>query len=253
MFQEFKKWIELILSLVFTALGEFMAWLELEWLQKLYYLLAAMLMVIAIWKLLINRKINVEKLSRPVSIVDQAHDPKKKGEMLLSLAERIRIKISKVFQKGGKKMKEFLKERGWLQWASLGATVVLLVIGILSAFVPELAVVGQNIEAYLLTLGLVATPGILAKGKIAGDAVKNLLPAKERRAIEANIKAFNKKLDDLYKLYEDVILIAKDVQELGGSLTPEQQTRYDTYVTQKNALESKINDEKKKLEVQAHE
>lgn len=253
MFQEFKKWIELILSFIFTLMGEFMAWLELEWLQKLYYLLAAMLMVIAIWKLLINRKLNVEKLSRPAAIVDQAHDPKKKGEMILSLADKIRIKVSKIFQKGGKKMKEFLKSRGWLQWVSLGATVVLLVIGILSAFVPELAVVGQNLEAYLLALGLVVTPGILAKGKIAGDAVKNLLPAKERRAIEANIKAFTKKLDELSKKYAEVIETAKDINELGGTLTPEQQTLYNTYVTQKNALEAKIEAEKVKLEVKQNE
>lgn len=243
-----RKWLELIMSLVFTALGEFMAWLELEWLQKVYYLLAAILMAVAIWKLLINKKLNIEKISQPASIVDQAHNPKKKGEAILSLADKIGIKVNNILTKGGKKMKEFLKGRGWLQWASLGATVVLLVIGILSAFVPELAVVGQNIEAYLIALGLVVAPGILAKGKIAGDVVKNLLPAKERKQIEKNIRAFNKKIEDLYKLYEDVILVAHDVKELGGSLTSEQQTRYDTYATQRNALEAKINAEKQKLE-----
>ena len=75
--QHIKKWIELILSLVFTALGEVMAWLNLEWLQKIYYLLAGVLMAVAIWKLLTNKNLNIEKLSQPASIVDQAHNPKK--------------------------------------------------------------------------------------------------------------------------------------------------------------------------------
>ena len=114
---------------------------------------------------------------------------------------------------------------------------------------PELAVVGQNIEIFFITLGFVVAPGILAKGKIAGEAIKNVLPAKERKQIEANVKAWYKKIDELSKKYTEVIETAKDIKELGGTLTPEQQTLYNTYVTQKNALEAKIEAEKKKLEV----
>lgn len=247
--QHIKKWIELILSLVFTALGEVMAWLNLEWLQKIYYLLAGVLMAVAIWKLLTNKNLNIEKLSQPASIVDQAHNPKNKGEFILEIVSKTQNSIYKIFQTGGKKMKEFLKGRGWLQWASLIATIILLAVGILSAFVPELAVVGQNIEIFFITLGFVVAPGILAKGKIAGEAIKNVLPAKERKQIEANVKAWYKKIDELSKKYTEVIETAKDIKELGGTLTPEQQTLYNTYVTQKNALEAKIEAEKKKLEV----
>lgn len=242
---EIKRWFELILSFIFTALGELMRHLNLETLQKIYYLLAATLMIIAIWKLLTNKKLDIEKISQPASIVDQAHNPKRKGELIL----KVLSKTKKIVKIGGLKMKEFLKGRGWLQWASLIATVLLLVLGILSAFVPEFAVVGSNFEAYLIALGLVVTPGILSKGKEIGETAKNLLPTKERKKIEKNIKALLNKKDELYKLYEDVILIAQDVAELGGTLTQEQQTRYNTYTTQKNALEAKIQTEKGKLEV----
>ena len=244
-----KQWIELILSLVFTALGEVMAWLNLEWLQKMYYLLAGALMAVAIWKVLTGKNLNVEKLSRPGAIVDQAKDPKKKGEAIVILAYKIGMKIENILTRGGMKMREFVKNRSWIQWISFGATALLLALGILSAFVPELAVIGTNIEAYLIALGFVATPGILSKGKVVGDAVKTLLPAKERRQIERQIRAFTKKLDELTKKYKEVIEIARDVKELGGTLTPEQQTQYNTYVTQKNALEGKINAELKKMEV----
>lgn len=245
--QQLRKWAELIISLVFTVTGEFMSWLELERLQKVYYLLASLLMAVAIAKLIRNKNLNIEKLSQPASIVDQAHNPKKKGEMILRVVEKSTIKMNNILTKGGKKMKQFIKGRGWVQWASLILTVVLLLIGLASAFIPELAVVGQNLEAYLITLGIVVAPGILAKGKIAGEVVKNLLPKKDQRTIVKHIKEWQKKLDDLYKLYESVILIAKDVEELGGSLTPEQQTQYNTYITQKNALEMKIEAEKKKV------
>jgi|SRR5690554_3274373 len=242
---EIKRWFELILSFIFTALGELMRQLNLETLQKIYYILAAVLMIIAIWKLLTNKKLDIEKISQPASIVDQAHNPKRKGELIL----KVLSKTKKIVKKGGLKMKEFLKGRGWLQWASLIATVLLLVLGILSAFVPELALVGSNFEAYLIALGLVVTPGILSRGREIGETAKSLLPTKERKKIEKNIKALLSKKDKLYKLYEDVILIAQDVAELGGTLTQEQQTRYNTYVTQKNALEAKIQAEKSKLEV----
>lgn len=242
---ELKKWVELILSFVFTALGEFMAWLNLEWLQKLYYLLAAALMVIAIWKLLTNKKLDIEKISQPASIVDQAHDPNKKSESILKVVKKIR----KLIKKGGTKMKDFFKNSGWVKSLSLVATLVLLILGIVSAFVPELAVIAENFELYVAALGAVAVPGIFAKGKTVGETVKNLLPAKERRKVKAEIKAWSKKLDELIKKYADDIATAQDIHDLGGQLTPDQETRYNTYKTQEKAIKDKIDELSRAMEV----
>jgi uncharacterized membrane protein YiaA len=227
--------------------------LELEDLQKIFYLLSILLLLLGIWQVLAKRKRQgldkVTRLEKTNNLVRFVYDPEHKGEIVLRTIDVIKIKTQTILYKGGKKMKEFLRSRGWVQWVSLVMTFVLLIVGILSAFVPELAQVGENIVAYLITLGFVSAPGILAKGKLVGDAIKQLLPAKERKLIEASIKAWYKKLDDLSKKYADVIEIAKDVAELGGTLTQEQQTQYNTYITQKNAIDAKIEAEKKKLEV----
>lgn len=242
---ELKKRVELILTFIFAVLGEPMAWLDLEWLQMLYYILAAVLMVIAIWKLLTNRKLDVEKLSQPASIVDQAHNPKRRGESILKTIRATK----KLIKKGGKKVKDFFKNSGWVKSLSLILTIILLILGILSAFVQELAVIGQNLELYVAALGIAAVPGIFAKGRVVGETVKSLLPAKERRKIKAEIKAWSKKLDELVKKYADVIATAQDIHDLGGQLTPDQETQYNTYKTQEKTIKAKIDELTRKLEV----
>lgn len=242
---ELKKRVELILSFIFAALGESMSWFNLEWLQKIYYMLAAVLMVIAIWKLLTNRKLDVEKLSQPASIVDQAHNPKRRGEFILKTIRATK----KLIKKGGKKVKDFFKNSGWVKSLSLVLTVILLILGILSAFVQELAVIGQNLELYVAALGIAAVPGIFAKGRVVGETVKSLLPAKERRKIKTEIKAWSKKLDELVKKYADVIATAQDIHDLGGQLTPDQETQYNTYKTQEKTIKAKIDELTRKLEV----
>lgn len=223
--------------------------MELEMLQKVFYLLSIVLICIGIIQVLFKHSLKkkgkfinaIADTQQAKKIVELADDPVKKGALIVTTFHYLR--------KGGNKMKKFITDRGWIQIASFSVTIVLLALGIASAFVPELAIIGQNIEVLLAALGLAVVPGILANGKKIGHAVKDSLPTKERKLIESHIKEFNSKLTALRKKYAPIIELVEDIRELGGSLTPDQQTQYNTYATQEKSLKAKIDAEKLKLEV----
>lgn len=220
--------------------------LELIDLQKIFYILSNFLLVIGIWQVLARKRKSkkVEQLlriERTNNLVQFVSNPEHKGEIVLKTFNILKI--------GGKKMKEFIKSLGRLQWASLVLTIVILILGVLSSFVPELEPIAENILYFFGAIGIVAIPGVLSHGKKIGDVAKNVLPKKDVRLITKTIKTYQRKAEQLAKQYEPIIKLALDVKELGGRLTSDQQTQYDTYLAQEKALQAKIETEKLKLEV----
>lgn len=234
---------------IFAIWLEWLERVELGMLQKIFYLLSIVLICIGIVQVLFKNSLKkkgkfmevIVDTQQAKKIVELADDPESKGSLV--------VKTFHNLKKGGQKMKKFITDRGPLKTISLVATVILLALGITSAFVPELAIIGQNIEVYLVTVGLSAIPGIFANGKAIGNTVKEVLPTKERKLIESHIKEFNKRLTTLRKKYAAIIEIVEDIRELGGSLTTDQQTQYNTYLAQEKALKGRIEAEKLKLEV----
>lgn len=240
-------WVVLIITWLIDKLDR----VELVTLQKVFYISSIILIWIGIIQALTkHHKVKKEKKTlletfveaeKTNSLVQLAKNPERKGELV--------IKAFNILKIGGKNMKNIFKSLGRLQLASLILTLVLLALGVASAFVPELAPVAENLEAFFFTIGIVAIPGVLSQGKKIGDTAKQILPKKEVKQITKTIKTYQKRAEALAKKYAPVIEVFKDIQELGGTPTPEQQTLYNTYDTQRKALEAKINAEKNKLEV----
>lgn len=248
-----KDYISLFSGFALQVLAMWLEWLdnvELLRLQKIFYLSSIMLIWIGIIQVLFRaraknrrRKRIIDKMTdtqQAKKIVELVKNPSKKGQVVVDTFHLI--------QKGGRKMKAKLLALTWVQVLSLLAATVLFILGVASQFVPELAPVAENFTQIALTLGIVVVPGVFSKGKAVGEALKNVLPKKEQKAIANNIKALRKKGDALAKQYEAIIKLAMDVNELGGSLTQDQQTQYNTYLAQEKALQGKIEAEKKKLE-----
>ncbi|MFH2116463.1 MAG: hypothetical protein ABII85_00275 [Bacillota bacterium] len=239
-----------IITIVFEAIDS----VELVIYQKFFYLSSILLIWIGIWQALARRKKNKRKIVEKIvsfektnNLVQLARNPEQKGELLISTLNIIKI--------GGIKMNNYFKTIGWKQWVSLFLTVVLLAIGVASVWSPELAVVGQNLEAYFILLGLVSTPGIFARGKKLGDAVNATIQSKGRiKEINKLVKLAKKELDMLETDYSPLKPYVKRVEEFGGQLTAEQELNRRTYNTQRAALDAKIggyNEEIKKLKEDA--
>lgn len=177
------------------------------------------------------------------NMVNLAKDPIKKGESFLKIIDILKI--------GGKTMKDYLKSFSKLQWASLLATLVLLILGICAAFVPELMFIADNLEAYFVLLGLVSAPGIASRGKELGEQVKRVLNSKQRiKEINALVKLAKKELDLIEKDNAYLIPILKRQKDFGGTLTADQDLAKSNYDTQKLAVLTKIDEyniEKAKL------
>jgi len=234
---------------IFAIWLDWLERVELEMLQKIFYLLSIVLICIGIVQVLFKHSLKkkgkfmevIVDTQQAKKIVELADDPAQKGALIVTTFHYLK--------EGGIKMKKFITDRGWVQIVSFAATVILLALGITSAFVPELAIIGQNIEGYLVLLGIAVVPGIFSNGKKIGNTVKEVLPTKERKLIENHIKEFDKRLTTLHKKYAPIIEIVEDIRELGGSLTTDQQTQYNTYLAQEKALKGRIEAEKLKLEV----
>ncbi len=230
--QQLRKWAELLLSIVFTALGEFMAWLNLESLQKIYYLLASLLMFIAIWKLLANKQLKVEKLSQAASIVDQAHDPEERAKTYISFSKKIK--------KGVIHMLEKIKAFGWVRLVTILLEITFLALGVLSAYVPELLWIQENLISLFTLMGLTGVVAAWAQGKELGSEAKKRDNLKKRKH---EIKAENKKLNEMLKVLDlDYAYLTPFVDRLmyGGELTKDQQQEKNIYDTQRKGILDKI-------------
>lgn len=229
------------ISIIFAVLLEALDKVELVYLQKVFYISSIILIWIGIYQALTKHRrhkraivfekiLAMEKTNNMLQMVDH---PEKRGETLIQIYQLIQI--------GGKKMKNYLKSLSKVQLASLFATVVLLILGIASAFVPELHVIAENIEGYLIILGMVSGPGILARGKDLGDAVKRAIHSKGRiKELNALVKLAKKELDLLETDYSYLKPYVKRINEYGGELTAEQSIANSNYTKQRLAIEDRI-------------
>lgn len=229
------------ITIILTVILEMLDSVELIYLQKMFYISSIILIWIGIYQAVTkHRKIKKSKLielllpmEKTNNLVQLANHPEKKGEILIHMYQKIHI--------GGKKMKTYFKSLSWVQLMSLVLTLLLLGLGVASVFIPELAFIAENIEAFLVLVGAVAGPGILSRGKELGEAVKQTLQSKGRiKEINKFVKLAKKELDLLELDYSYLKPYLKRIKEFGGSLTTEQQSAHNTYMKQKEAIEERI-------------
>lgn len=241
--------IELVVILavgVGDALQHILGWfvdLEIISLQKIFYLLSINLLLLGTVRFFVKAKRDstlksVAKINKTVKTVDLSLAPIENGEQLGKTILSIK--------KGGIKMKEYFSKMSKTQVISIVIMFISLVLGIVMTLVPALAQYEQYVYAVGTIFGGASFTGAFATGKNVAKATKN----KELSEHKALIKSYNIRLSTLEIKYADIIQAYNDVQELGGELTFEQQTLYNTYATQKASLEKKIADEEAKFKAE---
>ena len=233
-----KEFWLLISGYAMTILSMFIDKLDVVDLQKIFYLSSIILIWLGILQALLKNRKNkrltkVLLLEKTNNLVHLAHNPEHKGEILINTFNILKI--------GGIKMKAYIKSLSWLQLGSLLLTVLLLGLGILSVFLPELAFIAENFEAFLIAVGFVAGPGILSRGKELGEAVKKTIQSKGRiKELNKLVKLAKKELDLLDIDYSYLKPYVKRIEEYGGDLTAEQNIANHTYKKQRTAIEDRI-------------
>jgi hypothetical protein len=235
----FKEFWGLIGGVFMTVLSKFIDSIELVTLQKVFYISSIILIWIGTYQALTHRKkkkevinkiLQIEKTNNTVNLVK---DPQKKGESILKIIDIVII--------GGKTMKDYLKTLSKKQWFSLAATLLLVILGIASAFIPELEVIGENLEYYFVIILGVSTPGIFSRGKEEGEKLKRKTEAKSKiRENNAKIKQAKKELDLIEKDNAYLLPILARQKEYGGKLTPDQELAKSNYETQKASVNERI-------------
>jgi hypothetical protein len=118
---------------------------------------------------------------------------------------------------------------------------LLVILGIASAFIPELEVIGENLEYYFVIILGVSTPGIFSRGKEEGEKLKRKTEAKSKiRENNAKIKQAKKELDLIEKDNAYLLPILARQKEYGGKLTPDQELAKSNYETQKASVNERI-------------
>lgn len=218
-------------------------WFDLVVLQKVFYLLSINLLVIGTIEFFKNRKKRkkfhgMSALEKTVKTVDLALDPEQKGEEIGHLLISIK--------KGVKVMLDYLKSMSKTQWISLIIMIISIVMGIICATVPA---VGQY-EEIIYTVGSTffgsAFVGTFAKGKSMATIAVN----GEISNTRLQIKNYKTKLKELETTYADVIKLSADIDAYGGTMTTDQQIRYNTYVKQKETVTTKLNTAVSQLEAE---
>lgn len=239
--REFWGLVSGIISIVFAVLLEMLDSVDLINLQKLFYISSIILIWIGIYQAVTKHRRSLkskllEKLlpmEKTNNLVQLASHPEKKGEAL--------IRIYQIFQIGGKKMKAYFNSLSKKQLLSLVVTFVLLALGVASAYVPSLSFIAENIEAFLVLVGIVSGPGILSRGKELGEAVKRTIQSKGRiKELNKLVKLAKKELDSLDVDYSYLKPYIKRIQEYGGELTAEQSIAKNNHLKQRLAIENRI-------------
>ena len=233
-----KEFWLLISGYAMTVLSMFIDRLDVVDLQKFFYLSSIILIWLGILQALLKNRKNkkltkVLLLEKTNNLVHLAHNPEHKGEILINTFNILKI--------GGMKMKAYIKSLSWLQLSSLVLTLLLLGLGVASVFLPELAFIAENFEAFLIAVGAVAGPGILSRGKELGEAVKKTIQAKGRiKELNKLVKLAKKELDLLDIDYSYLKPYVKRIEEYGGQLTAEQSIANNNYTKQRLAIEERI-------------
>lgn len=237
-----KNYLSLFSGFALQLLAIWLEWLdnvELLRLQKIFYLSSILLIWIGIIQVLFRARAknrrrkrlidNLTETQQAKKIVELAKNPSKKGEVV--------VETFHLIQKGGKIVKAKFASLGIVQIVSLIATLLLLGLGVASAFYPELSVVADNIYLLIVVAGVSATPGIFAHGKDLGDQFKDaLLRMNKIKELNSKIKAAKKELDKLDAEYAFLKPFLVRLNNFKIPLTGEQQIKYDTYSAQRIVL-----------------
>lgn len=238
MWNKLKSTIEFVLSFVFSYLAEVMNKIDVEWLKKVFYLLSIILLLMAMRKMKKDGKMGPEKLVSAPSVVDQSLNPKNKAKMVNGLLKKIKL--------GGSKMLERIKTFGVTRLVTIVLEVVFFALAVLSAFVPELNWIQENLIILFGAMGLTGIAGAWAKGKELGEKAKQRIETKKRLA---DIKLENKKLNsELKQLDLDYGYLNPFIERItlyGGELSPEHHAAKDTYDKQRHAILNKLTANKK--------
>lgn len=236
MWGKLRTLIELILYYVFTAIAGFMDSIELAWLQKTFYMLSIVLLLVAMRKVMKGSKMNVEKMTSAASTAEQVLNPEAKAKLA--------VRLLRSFKRGGKNMFGWTKRLGVVQIVSFVVTLFLILLGVLSVLIPELTPFSEYIVEILVAAGVSAAPGILSFGKELGEKAKRIKEAKDKKhALLKELKSINHDIKTITDLNADVIEEVNRIKRLkAGALTAEQQIRYDSYEAQLKALKARTSE-----------
>ena len=237
MWNKIKSIIEYASALLFTWLSELMNSIQLEVLQKIFYFLSIALLFIALVKLIRGKKMGVEKVIQAPSVVHQANNIEEKANIIYKMIKKIK--------KGVNNMLEKAKAFGVTRIVTIVLEVVFFGLAVLSAFIPELNWVQENILWLFGAMGLTGVTGAWAEGKELGEKAKIKVDKKKRLA---EIKLENKKLNaELKQLDLDYHYLNPFIERIalyGGDLSPEHKAAKDTFDKQRNAILEKLNGNK---------
>lgn len=232
---------------VATLLGQLNdSWINVKTLlfvQIMFYGLSSLLVLIGIIQVilrkrnkhkkkdnLINKAVDAQKAKSTLELVK---NPSTKGELFV-LAYHL-------FLEGGRQMKAKFASLGIVQIVSLIATLLLLGLGVASAFYPELSVVADNIYLLMVFAGVSATPGIFAHGKDLGEQFRNAVERMNSiKKLNAQIKVTKKELDKLDSEYAFLKpLLAREVA-YKIPLSGDEKIKYDAYLAARATLTNLI-------------
>jgi hypothetical protein len=236
MWGKLRTLIELILYYVFTTIAGFMDSIELEWLQKTFYMLSIVLLLVAMGKVIKGGRMNLEKMTSAASTAEQVLYPESKATYV--------VRLIRSFKKGGINMFGWAKRLSVTQIVSFVITVVLILLGVLSVLKPELSPFSEYIVEILVFAGFSAAPGILSFGKELGEKAKRVKEAKDKKhALLKELKSIDNDIKTITALNTDVIEAVNRINKLhAGALTAEQQIRYDSYEAQQKALKARTDE-----------
>ena len=224
--------------------GSISSWLDdldIIVLQKIFYLLSINLLILGTLKFFFKLKKEsktfgaITRMEKTVKTVDLSVDPEHQGEIVAKILLWIRKELVK--------MKDYFSKMSKTQIVSIIIMIISGILGILVVSVPQLA----QFEQYIVEIGVVFGGASFTGAFAVGKDVASLVKHQETSSVKSTIKTYKTKLANLETRYKDVIEAYNDVAELGGELTYEQKTQYNTYATQKKSLEAKIASEEQKL------
>lgn len=233
MWEKIKSITEWVFALLFTLLTEIMNSIQLETLQKIFYFLSIILLLIAMVKLLKGKKMGVERVVQAPSVVNNATNIEEKASFI--------YKILKKIKKGVVNMFERIKAFGVTKAVTIVLNFILIGLAFLSAFVPELNWIQENILWVFGAVGLTGAVGAWSKGAILGERAKVRMEKRQRLAeIKSDNKKLNVELKQLDVDYEYLNPFIDRVFRYGGELSPEDAAAKNTYDMQRSAILEKL-------------
>lgn len=237
MWNKLKSTVEFILSFAFSYLIEIMNKIDVEWLKKIFYFLSIWLLLMAMKKMRKDGKMGAEKMVIAPSVVDQSLNPKSKAKMVNQVLKKIKS--------GGIKMLAKIKAFGVIRLITIILEVILFALAVLSAFVPELNWIQENILWMFGAMGLTGIAGAWSEGKELGEKAKQRIETKKRlSSIKLENNKLNSELKQLDSDYEYLNPFIERIVLYGGELSLEHHSAKNTYDVQRQAILHKLTSNK---------